>query len=623
MLLRLLFRAPTNGAVTSMPSRIPPLALLVVIAIGAGSLGASPRTAPAPVVRSVTPDSGPIGGMTQVAIHGTGFFCGQTGTHPAPTVVFGTASAVFPAPNTQTWFVPDVQSDTLVVVTLPAVTVASIVGVTVRTHVCGTSQPVPFTYLQGCSRSLAVCTINVDGAVSTGPARLRAQGFLRGFSNTPINMPMLNALKPQHWRLSDQPAHTYQVIAALPVAVTYVLSDGWFDVTAVNQHAAAPWADGFEQYDAYVNHMATGVPYCYPRGGCVDPPQGRVDQWDVQNEPMSNYLTPGSEGTPKQWLQMYAHAYQGITSRIANARLIGPSIPTFYDYHLAGGDTCCIPFPGGEPNGADFLDLATFLDFSAKNQLNWAAITWDEIDNSGPCSGVYCPVYSLESPIYLADHVARARRLLDRYPTLGHPEIQVNEFATPQNRHEPGWDVGWIAGVERSDADAAIRSCGMGIDAAGTFDECAEGVGGLFGRDNSTPSALYWVHRFYADMVGTRVGSSSAQTDLYSFATRDDGSATMRVLVGRAKSCRYTTCPDGKPALVPPREVKVQVAYPYPASYGSTGGVMTTVQVIPNQVGTVSAPTAVSVGRMPLVGGVVTVSIPSFADGEAYTIVLS
>jgi hypothetical protein len=236
----------------------------------------------------------------------------------------------------------------------------------------------------------------------------------------------------------------------------------------------------------------------------------------------------------------------------------------------------------------------------------------------------------LYSPNDAGDHVRRFTRWLPQTPSWTGPSplIDVNEYGAGPLNHVPGSDVGFVAAFEATNTDLAGRSCG---ETCGMLDQLF--TGWTDPSPFSSPTAIYWDRVDYANMSidGTgnntiRVPVQSSAYDLTGFATKDDSTQQMWVLLGRQVECK-APCPSTTGTV----SISADIAYPYSKTTATA-----TVYQIPNPACTRSWPQACSSQQLTLSGqtqvsntsiavqsGHVTVPIPAFADGDAYWITLS
>jgi hypothetical protein len=327
---------------------------------------------------------------------------------------------------------------------------------------------------------------------------------------------------------------------------------------------------------------------------------GHVDYWEVMNEPGG---WPFSGGTVADYLAVHKAAFQAIRAADPTAKVVGPAISSFVDTNRWSGE----------------LDLTSFMDYAQANNLDFAAISWHEISNAFPGAQ-----HALQSPDQAATHVATVRSMLAAHPVLSAAKIFVDEYSPPDNRLIPGWAVGFISSLERANVDQGGRICW------GLHVECLGGLDGILAPDTVTPQALYWVYAYYGQMKGTRIPTTTSASDITGFSTRDDVAQTVKILLGRHVNCApapfpnatalqpLDPCPQAAPSTAAKSTVKTTVKIPYALTR-----VRIHVERIPNARGPMTATTVVSDTVQAVSKHAVSVSLPSFADGDAYTVTVS
>jgi hypothetical protein len=261
------------------------------------------------------------------------------------------------------------------------------------------------------------------------------------------------------------------------------------------------------------------------------------------------------------------------------------------------------------------LDLATFLDYMVAQHIHLDALSWHEVGARAS------PAENPPDPQSVPIDVARARALVAARPQIGLPAIVINEYASVITHLIPGWAVGWISALEQAGVTAADRACWSLQAAPGqqAGNECFDGgLDGLLVPGSGSPQAVYWVHRAYAQMTGTKVDTSSPDAAVSAFATRD-GASTLSVIVGRHASCTPAVrpvCPQPASATPPPAAMELRVMVPWPAA-------RVTVQRIPNQPDAMASAPSVVTEQLGSSAGVLVVSLPSVADGDAYSLTLT
>lgn len=475
--------------------------------------------------------------------------------------------------------------------------------------------------LSGATRSLqaqAAPQLSVDATSVLGPVDWASTGFLHGDA---ADATRSQAVRPQLWRTGFANGVVdgdYTLAREHGAQVIWVLSDDWGQMVGGSPFTDLARFDDFVKWDV-ARHEA----------------ESPVDWWDVWNEP-----TVSASVTADMWLVLFQHGYQDIKSVDPNARVEGPSGGSFDPFY-------------GSANESAFQ---TFLTFSAQNNLRWDAITWHDL---GPCDS--CGTTAGTPAWGHPDDVARQAQWLRQQIALDDPaldgvQLQANEYLTLQESVP-----GWVAGVLGAMDDAGVRgvhSCFFEYDEVATTgdgDNCQVGdLDGLLTPDGTTPRSAWWVYQAYAEMVGQRVATSSADPDNVSaYATLDSANSEVRVLVGRHQyRCWDPTwsgvCPSG-PAPAAPVSLGVTVPWttqsvsytvkrlaapaPEPA-----GAVVETTGPWPDNNSTDLNPsdlqaqttgfTTVSTGTAAVSGGVATITLggtaqdPGVGDGDAYEVYL-
>ena len=477
--------------------------------------------------------------------------------------------------------------------------------------------------------------LGIDGTSDEGPLAWRAAGLLHGLSFTSSTQggtttytyggpspDLIHALNPTAWRVGSCVApqqyfpECQWATTNTTAQLTDVLSDDYYTKTYSSQIGGMrpPW----ECWACYAADITAIIKSTGPHN--VAPPQ--YDQalpptsvyWDLQNEPGSK-LGPNQSGTTALYLHQLQQAYNSIRAIDPTIKMVMPSL---------GGATDT-PIEAGGLNDPHILGFDSFLPFAVANRMSVDALSWHA--NSG--------LYE-DSPSVLPYQVAQIQYLESEYAMSPTPKMFVNEYGAQFANLLPGWSAGWIAALEGARVDAADRACWnehAGVLENGTsYSECGAGsVDGLFTSQYDPnpyqPDANYWVYRYYAQMAGDVIGTTTTDNTLTALATRDDATSTLDVLVGRHESCTPAVNPaDCTTALAPevasiptPASAPVGITINYPYSATTVSAVVTE---IPNQRGAVSEPSGQQ-QIVPVTNGVVSVTLPAVADGEAYTVTLT
>lgn len=421
-----------------------------------------------------------------------------------------------------------------------------------------------------------------------GPARFVAQGFNDGVETTD-NSSALPALRPQWW-VAIPGSTAYTEARNAGAVTTAALGDAWFNATysPARGGPVAPWNDlaAYGQWvRSYVaSQLANGV---------------RPNYWEIYNEPDGRFA--GATRTPAQALAEFAVAATAVRQVDPTAKIIGPSISAYND----------------RPSAT--LDLATFLRFASDHNIKLDAVAWHEVGARAS------PLYSTPDPQSVLVHVAQVRQMIKSLPKLGHPQIFINEYGSAAQHAIPGWTVGWIAALEQANVDEANRACWHSLNVYGQLkSECSEGAldGLIIGGSSTLPQAVYSVHRAYAGMTGQRVVTSSTDgNNVSAFATRDDSAGTVKVLIGRHQSCTpaiRVDCHQPTGATPDPVNVTLQIDVPWAATPATLE-----VDRIANTTGVVLAPQPISLQLVNPGQGPIDLTIPGFADGDAYVVTLT
>jgi hypothetical protein len=435
--------------------------------------------------------------------------------------------------------------------------------------------------------SASICArVSTSSAATT--VRLAGQGFLHNLGN-PADV---SALKPKQWRFAG---NNYDAAAQhLGVSRTQILSDLWTMWTSATNggYARTPWSD-WSAWQAFVRNAVLTT-----KSAGASP-----DYWEVWNEPNGLCCPRFSPAdlttvTVDRWFQTYEIAWKAIKAADPTAKLIGPSLS----------------YLQWAPGGAHEFDLETFLTYSAAHGLTWDAISWHE-NNSAPLWADMVPLsngYTVASVSNLDRHIATARAVIARHPrTVVDNTMFVNEYGPADTHMLAGWTVGYLRAFENGGVAEANHTCW-------TDAECHTELNGLL-DSTGQPTALWWAHKFYADLGGaTRMSvNSSSSWQFDGLATRDDPTGTVRVLLGRHASCNKSVnawC--GFDPGIAPASVAVTIDWPYGAA-----PVKITTSRMPAGAGPLPAPTPLGSTIMQPVAGTLTVFVPAVSDGDALSIV--
>jgi hypothetical protein len=217
--------------------------------------------------------------------------------------------------------------------------------------------------------------------------------------------------------------------------------------------------------------------------------------------------------------------------------------------------------------------------------------------------------------------VARARALMAQHPSLARLPIFINEYSAKETHLIPGWAIGWISSLESAGVAEAGLACWHEPDVQGRrVTECGDGsLDGLLQPGSGLPQSLYWVYRLYAQMPGLRVSTSASDAATTAYATYDERTGQIRVLIGRHAGCTATVradCRQPSGATPPPEPVTLRIRAP-----GGWGAAVITTLRIPNVTGPLPAPVSSGGRIIPASALDVAIGGPSgFADGDGYAV---
>ena len=219
----------------------------------------------------------------------------------------------------------------------------------------------------------------------------------------------------------------------------------------------------------------------------------------------------------------------------------------------------------------------------------------------------------------IEDHVAALRRLIAQYPNLGDPKIYLDEFGMSEVQTIPGWDVAYLSALTDAGVNDAGRSCWGNACANPDLDS-------LIGTNGVSTPPTYYERLAYTSMSGNMITTVSTSDTVTSLGSYNPTTRKVTGLIGRGDGCTQDPyCAAAWPTATaqPPIDVNVSVTVPW-----ITGTVVVALSDYEGQnTDTVTAPTPVD--KTVLIvptgkgTGLVTFSIPSFADGDAYGLVIT
>jgi hypothetical protein len=443
-----------------------------------------------------------------------------------------------------------------------------------------------------CPASITGDCVIVNTAAAEGTETRPAAGLLHG--TVPAGNQYAQELNLTHWRIqSNNPTQYAQASSYVPSnAIIEVLSDGWVAATKQENllgqwQAADPWAN----WTAYTNFVKSTV--------SAAEQAGQNPYWEIQNEPENYPYSTAQPPTRALVEQEYLYAYQAIKAVDPNARVIGPSIDWQYSNQAS-------PW---------YIDMKSFIPFAAANNMQLAAIAWhDNFDVTDTN-----PVSYWETPQDLLQQSAEVRTLIAENPAIGNPQLFVDENSSAAGQFSPGWEAGYMAADDGAGVALAGRSCWAYPEnpaASYCFGPYLDELLNLDGQ----PNASFWVMADYGAMNGTRDWSESTDANLSTLAVTDPSGET-RLMIGRHQTCSGWTAGLGAcPAVVPPLTVPATINVLVP---GGATSANVTVQEVQDTRSDMGAAPATVTSTVAVNGGDAIVSLPKFADGEAYFVTVT
>lgn len=428
----------------------------------------------------------------------------------------------------------------------------------------------------------------VNTANSLGTETRPGAGLLHG--TVPIGNKWVRALNLNFWRIQANNATQYSQAAAVVPSqnVIELLSDAWYGATrSATGYAADPWAN----WSSYTSFVTTVVRQAQARG--QDP------IWEIQNEPEGYPYDPAQPPSRALVEAQYLKAYQAIKSVNPQARVVGPSIDWQYESSSA-------PW---------YIDMKSFIPFAAANGMKLYAIAWHDNSDLSDQS----PLIYSEMPQVVRDHAEEVRELVAENPGIGSPLLFGDENSSPSGTFIPGFAAGYFAAEDQAGLDEANRACWSYPESYDPGSCFGPNLDGLLNRDGN-PNASYWTMVDYGAMSGARVQSETSDINLSALAVTNSG--VTRVLLGRHQTCSEPTTTwaycHGPATLPAPVATTVQVLLP-------TGVTSATVQVqaVPNTRADLTTAPATTTSTVAVVGGLASITIPSFGDGDAYFVTIA
>lgn len=436
-------------------------------------------------------------------------------------------------------------------------------------------------------------TLTVDAGSEIGKKPL-LQGFLYGFELSPLNLKaspdfikLARELKPKFWRLGFETAFKNELAYNLikmefrPISEPKITFSGHI---IIQKDAGYPVLLGpdcpavLRNYPLGTKCFETKQEFIAARKTVLEEALKEIhdrnitpEYFDIFNEPDLLWLINKPDAERRAVLFEALKRECGvIRSHIPNAKIVVPSTSAY--------------------NSDFFFSLLQYL---RDNNLLVDAVSWHEF----------------KDPQDIMMHVEDFRKMLASFPSLGMVEVHINEYSQSEEHLIPGWAVGWLYYLEKSEVEWASRSCWNRI---GGDSECGDGLDGLLTKDLK-PQPLYWVYRRYADFDGlNRLNVSVPLKNIAALAGKNNSGSEIRILVG-GYYAKF-----GQPKSAP---IDVMIAV---QNYPRLGPVIVEIENIPdnNNGGALLDPVRISAERMHPQNGTIFIPIAGYHDGDAYYIVI-
>lgn len=416
-------------------------------------------------------------------------------------------------------------------------------------------------------------TITIDAARTLPGPKLK-QGFVHGFSYTPgqeyaKTIALISLLKPLSWRMGSYDDDAYDFVvnkARFPqtfgTEIVFNIQDvfnqkyGWN--IDINPECGTR-TNCFSSYDSFKSAWLKVVESIMRIGAAR---QMVVHYLDIFAEPNAGDGRLGL--TSEQFADTFKATYDIIRKYNTSVKIVAPSISEF-----------------------DENILKQALSYASTHHIHLDALSWHEFN----------------APELLPAHVSSIKSFMMQNPALCTPtcpQIHINEYAPQEEYLVPGYNVGWLYYLQKAGVDQANRACwGSGSD-------CWEGFDGVLMPDNLTPRPPYWVYKAYADMTHPRLSAQSSVEQTVAIASKESGA--INILAGKyghdGAAGTVNIHINNLPSSV--TSVRVEITrIPYSKS--------TEALALP----TLPAPQTetIAVNNKSLL-----MSLPHFADGEAYSI---
>jgi hypothetical protein len=279
-------------------------------------------------------------------------------------------------------------------------------------------------------------------------------GVLHGIDMDEPRDAMIAPLAPRWWR-GDLASAPYERVRTFGSRYIVVISDLWGYPGANWYGRRPPWED-LDGWAHFVRRLAR----LHRNHDFI---------WDVWNEPDQPYFW---NGTQEQFQRTYETAYDVLREELGPGAIVaGPSTSSFRWSWLVG-----------------LLEYCRLADCEV-NALSWHELPGDSLGITR-----------------ISSHLRRARTELVRNPAyvvLGLRELHINEVVGVGDSLFPGEQVAYLAELEHGHATLSTRACWL--DPTGMDNCAAHTLDGLLDPVSMRPRGPWWVTRWYARGVATRV----------------------------------------------------------------------------------------------------------------------
>jgi hypothetical protein len=326
------------------------------------------------------------------------------------------------------------------------------------------------------SRPIAQPEIDVDLG-SLQPAYLK-QGLvhgLGGYSGPDATWDTANAyisaLKPKSWRSSTLDVYNFVVRdykydsrfgTSIVINLQDIFNAKYGKPVTVASNCSPGQSGCFTSFDSLRQTWVGALEQILTGTSAL-----HIDYFDLLAEPDVGSFVNVS---PAQIYLLLKDAYGLVKTHRPDAKIVGPSNSGF--------------------SSSVYQNLLANL---VTDNLHLDAISWHELGND---------------PDVISGHAETLRSLFAMFPQIcipSCPEIHINEYQWEDTMFIPGYSVAWLKQLEAAKIAQANRACWGGDPGSSiSYDTCWYGFEGMLTPDNSSPQALYWVYKYYADLGGSR-----------------------------------------------------------------------------------------------------------------------